>query len=243
MSPLNIRIVYLSLCTLFLFPFAPYFHSLQDGGTYSVKVKVVNVPVTVRDKHGEIKRNLTKDDFLLEEDGHAQPIRYFSTESDLPLTVGLLVDTSLSQRRVLDDERQASYAFLSRILREDKDKAFIIHFDREVELLQDLTASREKLESALQGLHTPPMDDQRAGAGNGGGGGGSGGGTSGGSYPGGGYPGGGYPGGRDWFSRSVAVAVVTQVVAVEEEAVGAEVEGPMFRALFCMTRCSSALTN
>src|SRR6476661_2719950 len=151
MTRLNMRIFYLSaLCILFLFLFTPYFHSLQDGGTYSVKVKVVNVPVTVRDKHGEIKRNLTKDDFLLEEDGHPQSIRYFSSETDLPLTLGLLVDTSLSQRRVLDDERQASYAFLSRILREDKDKAFIIHFDREVELLQDLTSSREKLESALQ---------------------------------------------------------------------------------------------
>jgi hypothetical protein len=200
MTRLNVRIFYLSaLCILFLFLFTAYFHGLQDGGTYSVKVKVVNVPVTVRDKHGEIKRNLTKDDFLLEEDGHAQSIRYFSSETDLPLTLGLLVDTSLSQRRVLDDERQASYAFLSRILRQDKDRAFIIHFDREVELLQDLTSSREKLESALQALHTPAMDDQRAGAGNGGGGGGSGGGTSGGGYPGGspggGYPGGGYPGG------------------------------------------------
>jgi hypothetical protein len=193
MTRLNLRIFYLSvLCISFLFLFTAYFHGLQDGGTYSVKVKVVNVPVTVRDKHGEIKRNLTKDDFFLEEDGHAQSIRYFSSETDLPLTLGLLVDTSLSQRRVLDDERQASYAFLSRILREDKDKAFIIHFDREVELLQDLTSFREKLESALQALHTPPMDDQRAGAGNGGGGGG---GTSGGGYPGGGYPGGGYPGG------------------------------------------------
>jgi uncharacterized membrane protein YgcG len=205
MTRLNVRIFYLSaLCILFLFLFTPYFHGLQDGGTYSVKVKVVNVPVTVRDKHGEIKRNLTKDDFLLEEDGHPQSIRYFSSETDLPLTLGLLVDTSLSQRRVLDDERQASYAFLSRILREDKDKAFIIHFDREVELLQDLTSSREKLQSALQALHTPPMEDQRAGSGNGGGGGGNGGGTSGGGYPGGGYPGGGWrwlPRWRRWRRR------------------------------------------
>ena len=62
---------------------------------------------------------------------------------------------------MLDDERQASYTFLSRILREDKDKAFIIHFDREVELLQDLTSSRDKLSSALlQALQTPSMDDQ-----------------------------------------------------------------------------------
>ena len=94
-----------------LFLFSHHFYGQQDSGTYSVKVKVVNVPVTVRDKHGEIKRNLTKDDFVLEEDGHPQTIRYFSNETDLPLTLGLLVDTSLSQRRVLDDERQASYSF------------------------------------------------------------------------------------------------------------------------------------
>jgi hypothetical protein len=205
MTRLSLRKIFLSVACLFsLFLFTLHFHGQQDSGTYSVKVKVVNVPVTVRDKHGEIKKDLAKDDFVLEEDGHVQSIRYFSRETDLPLTLGLLVDTSLSQRRVLDDERQASYTFLSRILREDKDKAFIIHFDREVELSQDLTASRDKLSSALQALHTPTMDDRagNGGGGNGGGNGGGGGtGGGGGGYPGGGVglPGGGgigFPGGR-----------------------------------------------
>ena len=68
-----------------------------------------------------------------------QAIRYFSRETNLPLTLGLLIDTSLSQRHVLGAERSASYSFLDHVLREDKDTAFVIHFDREVELLRDLT--------------------------------------------------------------------------------------------------------
>src|SRR4029077_20521945 len=92
--------------------------------------------------------------FALEEDSHPQTIRYFSQEANLPLTLGLLIDTSASQRRVLGKERSASYTFLERVLREDKDQTFVIHFDREVELLQDLTSSRKKLESALGSVDT-----------------------------------------------------------------------------------------
>jgi VWFA-related protein len=77
-----------------------------------------------------------------------QTIRYFSREVDLPLTLGLLVDTSGSQRGVIGEERGASHVFLADVLRPDKDQAFVLHFDREVELLQDLTNSREKLEKA-----------------------------------------------------------------------------------------------
>jgi len=127
----------------------------QQAPTFSSEVKVVNMLATVRDKHGKIVSNLTKDDFTLEEDGRPQTIRYFSQVTDLPLTLGLLVDTSFSQRRVLDQERAASKNFLVQVLRENKDKAFLIHFDREVELLQDFTSSGQKLESALDLLQTP----------------------------------------------------------------------------------------
>jgi VWFA-related protein len=125
--------------------------------TLSVRVNVVNVLATVRDKKGNVISDLTRNDFTLTEDGRPQDIRYFSRDSDLPLTLGLLVDTSLSQRRVLGQESDASHSFLDHMVREDRDKAFIIHFDREVELLQDLTASHQKLEQALSGLHTPEM--------------------------------------------------------------------------------------
>jgi len=159
----------------------------QQPSTYSVEVKVVNVLASVRDKHGKIINNLSQDDFALDEDGRPQTIKYFSRETDLPLTLGLLVDTSLSQRRVLDKERSASGTFVDQVLREDKDKAFLIHFDREVELLQNLTSSRQKLRDGLGELQMPSRDQDRSSGGGGGG------------YPGGGsgYPGGGggYPGG------------------------------------------------
>ena len=133
--------------------------------TLSVDVKVVTLPVTVRDKHGQIVRNLTKDDFLLQEDGHPQTIRYFAQEANLPLTLGLLVDTSMSQRNVLDQERTASESFLNQMLTAAKDQAFIIHFDREVELLQDLTSSRDKLQTALASLQMPRSDRDSGGRG------------------------------------------------------------------------------
>jgi VWFA-related protein len=151
----------------------------------AVEVKTVSVLATVRDKHGKTVSTLSKDDFTLTEDGHPQPIDYFARESDLPLRLGLLVDTSLSQRRVLEQERSASYSFLDHLLRPDKDQAFVIHFDREVELLQEFTPSRPKLQAALQLLQTPELDGGRGGGGQGSGG-----------YPGGGNSGGGGRGRR-----------------------------------------------
>src|SRR5229473_5907943 len=107
--------------------------SSQKTPDISVNVKLVTALVTVRDHHDHFVQNLTKDDFTIEEDGRPQSIKYFSQETDVPLTLGLLVDTSLSQRRVLDEERSASYSFLDQVLREEQDKAFIIHFDFEIE--------------------------------------------------------------------------------------------------------------
>jgi VWFA-related protein len=88
----------------------------------------------------------------------------------------------LSQRRLLEEERTASYEFLRDVMREDRDNAFVINFDAETTLLQDLTNSKEKLEVALDRVHVIQPDQN-----------GGGGGRSGGGYPGGG---GGYPGGR-----------------------------------------------
>ena len=82
-------------------------------------------------------------------------IRYFSQDANLPMTLGLLVDTSRSQSASLEAERNASRSFLDQMLVQPKDKAFLIHFDKEVELLQDLTSSREKLQAALDLLKTP----------------------------------------------------------------------------------------
>src|SRR5579871_1711056 len=161
----------------------------SDDAKFSTGVNVVNVLVGVRDKNGKIVHDLTKDDFTLEEDGRAQAIKYFAQQTDTPLILGLLVDTSGSQRRLIDQERNASYDFFQHVLREDKDKAFLIHFDRQVELLQDLTNSRRDLDNALKDLEGERPNLNRRDSGGGG------------AndpdpqrfqFPGGGYPGGGY---------------------------------------------------
>jgi VWFA-related protein len=121
---------------------------------FSTSVDVVTLLATVRNRDGGIVNDLNQDDFALEEDGRPQTIRYFSRESNLPLTLGLLVDTSRSQIEVLQSERKASYAFLGRMLRED-DQAFIAKFDIDVEVLQELTASRELLSAGLDRLQIP----------------------------------------------------------------------------------------
>jgi VWFA-related protein len=138
--------------------------------TIPVDVKVVTLPVTVRDKKGKIVRDLTKDDFELQEDGKPQTIRYFSQETNLPLTVGLLVDTSMSERDNIDRERSASRSFLDQMITRPVDRAFVIHFDREIELLQDLTSDHAKLEKAVglidvqQSVESTSTSDQGSGS-------------------------------------------------------------------------------
>jgi VWFA-related protein len=165
----------LPITLLLLFPGAPL-RSQQDS-KIAVEVKVVNVLASVRDKQGQFVSTLTKDDFVLAEDGHPQTIQYFSKESDLALTVGLLVDTSMSVRRVLPEEREASYVFFDRVLRE-KDQAFIIDFNREVTLEQGLTSSHKRLDAALKLLEPAQLNRDRDSS-SGGSGGGSGGGRRG----------------------------------------------------------------
>lgn len=131
----------------------------QDEPTFSADVKVVNVLATVRNKKNEIVKDLTKDDFVLLENRRPQTIRYFSRETDLPLTVGLMVDTSMSQARVLDAERTASFRFLDQVLRDSKDKLFVMQFDLAVLLRQPLTSSRRELEAILPYVDTPTRHD------------------------------------------------------------------------------------
>ncbi len=105
--------------------------------TFSTGVDVVNVLVTVRDKEGRLVKGLAKDDFVLEQDGRVQPIRYFSPQAGQPLTLALLIDASGSQRSVMGEQRRAGREFLNKILRKD-DRAFLVRFDRAPELLPGL---------------------------------------------------------------------------------------------------------
>src|ERR1700737_2786950 len=97
----------------------------QDA-TFSTEVKVVSVLTAVRTKKGDIVRDLTKNDFSIAENGHPQNIRYFTCQSDLPLTIGLMIDTGMSQQKVIEAERVASFRFIDQVLREDKDQVFIM---------------------------------------------------------------------------------------------------------------------
>jgi VWFA-related protein len=135
-------------------PAAPQQTPAATAPTLSVDARLVNIPVVVHDKKGALVQNLAKDNFLLQVDGHPQTIRYFNRDTDLPLTLGLLVDVSLSQRDAIDDERTASFAFLDDTI-SSRDNAFIVQFARQTDLLQDVTGSKPKLQAALKQLETP----------------------------------------------------------------------------------------
>src|SRR6059058_3205349 len=120
----------------------------QPISSVKVNVNVVQLFFNVKDKKGGLIPNLTKNDFQVSEDGQPQTIKYFAAESNLPLTLGILIDASGSQQRVLDMEKEVGGDFLSQILRE-KDLAFVISFDVNVDLLQDFTSSVHSLKTAL----------------------------------------------------------------------------------------------
>lgn len=130
----------------------------QPVTTLKVQAREVLLPVTVRDKKGEMVTNLTAADFTLTEDSRPQVIKSFTRESNLPFRVGLLVDTSRSVSSAMESERKAGGKFVDLMLPADAkdatraDQAFLIHFDQEVELLQDFTNSRDKLHHELDAM-------------------------------------------------------------------------------------------
>jgi VWFA-related protein len=122
--------------------------SQEPTETLKVNVNVVQLFFNVKDKHGALIPNLTKDDFEVREDGAPQAIKYFTAETNLPLTLGIMIDASGSQRNVIDMEKEVGGAFLKQILT-DKDEAFVISFDITVDLLQDFTRDTHRLQAAL----------------------------------------------------------------------------------------------
>ncbi len=121
------------------------------GAQIKVDVNVVTLYATVHDKHNAIVSSLTKDDFDLAEDSKPQTIKYFSRETDLPLTMGLMIDVSGSQQNLIEIERQAGAQFFNSMLKA-KDEAFLISFGADSDLLQDLTGSPRLLQQGLQRL-------------------------------------------------------------------------------------------
>ena len=133
--------------------------------TIKVDVDLVNVLCSVRNKGNGLVGNLEKSDFKLFEDGKEMDIKYFTRETDLPLTIGMLVDTSKSQENLIEPESRAAYEFFKVVLRK-KDMAFLMQFGAEAELLQDNTNSAKMLQDGLRqlrlsvplgGLHPGPV--------------------------------------------------------------------------------------
>ncbi len=152
------RIAKLAGCTLFAtlslaLAFQPTLEAQQPaqeaaGAPIRSTSSVVNVYATVRDRHSRLISDLDKNDFVLSENGAPQQIRFFSRETDVPLSLGVLIDTSPSQGRLLADEQRAAKLFLSKVL-QSSDQAFVVHFDVDVEVLQDFTNTPALLATAL----------------------------------------------------------------------------------------------
>lgn len=119
--------------------------------TFKANAEVVQIFFNVKDKKNGLIPNLPKENFNLLEDGKLQTIKYFSAESTLPLTLGILIDSSASQERVLGMEQEVGGAFLAQIMR-PKDMAFVIDFNIGVNLLQDFTGSVSRLKAALNSV-------------------------------------------------------------------------------------------
>lgn len=147
----------------------------EPAATLKVQAREVLLPVTVRDKHGALVTNLTATDFTLSEDNRPQTIKSFSHESNLPFLLGLMVDTSRSVSGAMDNERKAAAKFVDLMLPADAkdaktgDQAFLLHFDHQVELLEDFTNSRNKLDTELDtmgptsGEHNDPQGPETSG--------------------------------------------------------------------------------
>ena len=122
----------------------------QDNSVTTLRVNsnLVSLYFTVHDKRGALIPNLTRDDCQVLEDKKLQKIRNFEAKADQPLTLGILLDTSGSQQNVLPLEQQTGSNFLHRILR-DKDEAFLISFDVDVNLLEDYTNNAGQLSRSM----------------------------------------------------------------------------------------------
>lgn len=150
--------LFIALFTAFLaYPVMAQDHSSSDqvaqGPTFRKNVNLVNVFFTVKDKHGALLPNLSKDQFEVFEDGKPQTVKFFSAETNLPLTLGILVDSSGSMERMLPEEKIVAGDFLRQVIG-DKDLAFVISFDVDVDLLQDLTSDVHLLRDGLEKAKT-----------------------------------------------------------------------------------------
>lgn len=130
--------------------------STEPITTLKVQTRIVEISAVVLSKSGQPAGGLTRDDFILREDGHDEPIHYFSQGSELPLTLALLVDTSGSQRTFINDESLASDVFFETMLEQPTDRAMLVQFDTQLRQLSPMTTSASALHLALGRLGPDP---------------------------------------------------------------------------------------
>lgn len=147
--------VILSLALLASFP-SLYAQTADEPAPIRVDVDVVNVLCTVSDKRGALITDLHKEDFEIRENGRKQEIRYFARDTDLPLTIALLMDVSGSVRQAIAAEREAAGRFFDAVLR-PTDHALLLGFSSTLVLWQDFTSSSLRLHTALEQLHAIPF--------------------------------------------------------------------------------------
>ena len=128
-----------------------FHHLARAQFTLRVGVDLVNVLFSVTDDNGRFVSGLGVEDFIVEEDGEPQEIRYFTSENELPLTLALLIDTSPSVQNVFAEEKRTAASFLETILR-PQDLSLVIGFDRSVTLMQDFTDNADLLSDAIFSL-------------------------------------------------------------------------------------------
>jgi len=124
-----------------------------EAPAISVSTRLVHLVVTVTDRDHNFITDLARSDFTVLENGAPQEIRFFGAETNLPLRIGLLLDTSNSIRPRLKFEQEAATDFLDRVIRRDRDMAFVMTFDNEPEIVQDYTADLSLLTSAVRNQH------------------------------------------------------------------------------------------
>lgn len=146
---------------------APLGSLLAQDVTFRTEVNVVNLLASVRDRAGNWVNDLAREDFVLTEMGVRQEIRYFARQTDLPLRIGLLIDTSMSQEKVIASERAAAFRFLNQVLREAQDLVFLIQFDTLARVRLGFSNSRAQLEEILNDIDTPTRRELRASGGTG----------------------------------------------------------------------------
>jgi VWFA-related protein len=150
----------------------------QDDQIIKLGTDLVTVPFNVTDKKNHYITDLTRDELEVLEDNKPQQIFSFERQTDLPITIAMLIDVSLSEEGTLPYEREAGKRFFSRVLRPKKDLGAVISFEGEATLVQNLTSDPEKLQRALDdvritaqgavarsGVGTPPINgDSRSGS-------------------------------------------------------------------------------